>query len=268
VLDELLALMRARTSAEGAAWLDSAVNEVRAGRADLAALFPAVSRHVGRGPLGAPSPRDRWRIDDAARAALLLALRAANPPSDGRSALAAARDLYFAGDAREKIGALRALPLLGDDDTALPAALDAVRVNQGEIFEAAVLDNAYVSRHLPQLEFRKAALKCVFVGLPLGRIVGLAERADVELCRSLVDYVLEREAASRSVPPEIWRFAAIHPAAGLVAKLIGYLEHPDARHRAAAGRALIAIGDGRATPFLADRAEREPDPAVRAALHP
>jgi hypothetical protein len=262
VLAELLALIRARTTPEGMAWLETTSASVRAGAAELAVVFPAVSRHVGRGPLGAPFPRDRWRVDDAARAALLVAARERDPAG----ALALAGDLYFRGDAREKIGALRALPLLGEGDGALPAALDAVRVNQGEIFEAAVLDNTYVSTRLPALELRKAALKAIFVGLPLERIVGLAERADADLCRSLIDYVTEREAASRTVPPEIWRFAALHPPAGLAGKLVGYLEHPDAQHRAAAARALRSIGDPRATPFLTDRAARETDPAVRAAL--
>jgi hypothetical protein len=238
-------------SADGAAWLREACDGVRAGSADVRALFPAASRRVGRGPLviqrGATVdgvPLDAWRVDDGARALILLAL-----PRE--AAVAAARDLYFAGDARERCGALRALSLLdracGD---ALPAVLDAVRVNQGEIFEAAVCDNAYASRWLPDLEFRKAVLKCAFVGLPIRRVVGLHERADAELCASLYDYVLEREAASRSVAPELWEVMAIAPPVGLVAKLVGYLAHPDPLHRDAAGRALRAIDDPRARPFL------------------
>ncbi|HEV8320594.1 MAG TPA: EboA domain-containing protein [Myxococcota bacterium] len=285
VVETLTALLRARAPAAGQAWLAAACDEARAGGASaaaaVAAAFPAASRQLGRGPLGAaldaalPAalggagasvPLGAWRVDDAARALLLLALGAGDAAA---ARLAAARELYFSGDARERTGALRALPLLGDGPDALPAVLDAVRANQGEIFEAAVCDNAYAATHLPPLEFRKAALKCLFVGLPLARVQRLRERADADLCLGLYDYVTEREAASRAVPPEVWPLAALVPPPGLAAKLCGYLEHPDPEHRRAAATALgylVADGDARVTPFLTDRAEREPDARVRVAL--
>lgn len=266
VLSELLALVSARAGVDGAAWLDGACAGLSAGQGALAELFPAASRRVGRGPLGAASPREYWRVDDGARVALLLAASGREPTVT----LAAARDLYFSGDAREKVGVLRALPWLDSDVAGDPAALatvlDAVRVNQGEIFEAALLDDGYGARHLPPHEFRKAVLKAVFLGLPLARIAGLAARADAELSASLLDYVHEREAAGRSVPVDLWAVAALHPPPGLVAKLVGLLEHPDSRHRAAAAHALRLAGDARARPFVADRAAREPDAAVAAAL--
>jgi hypothetical protein len=260
VIHVLTALVHARAGDGAMAWLEEA------GAGDLRVAFPAVARHVGRGGLDAPGaelvvgadriPVAAWRVDDAARALLLVR----------RGSLALAGELYFLGDAREKIGALRALSLLPDGDEGLAAVLDAMRVNQGEIFEAAILDNPYASRHLPQHEWRKAVLKCVFLGHSIRRVARLDARADAELGQSLLDYALEREAATRSVPAEIWPVAALHPPPGLAAKLLGYLEHPADDQRAAAAVALGRLADPRVLPFLADRASRETVPAVKEAI--
>jgi hypothetical protein len=274
----LAGLIRSRARAEGVAWLDQAIGDAAAGRGDLRVVFPAVARQLGRGGLdepgatlttaaGDPVSLAAWRIDDAGRVRLLLAAARRDPGG----ALGLARELYLAGDARERTGALRALPFLpgaAGDAAALPALLDAMRVTQGEIFEAAILDNPYASRHLPQHEWRKAVLKAIFLGHSILRIGRLAERADADLAQSLVAFAEEREAATRSVPPELWPIAALFPPPGLAAKLLGYLEHPNPDHRAAAaaGLALLARNDARLRPFLADRAGREQDGVVQDAL--
>jgi hypothetical protein len=275
----LVALVRERARAEGPAWLDAERARIRGGDAGaLAVALPAAGRQVGRGGLDAPGatittasgeviPLAAWRIDDAARVALLLADAARAP--DG--AVARALTLYQQGDARERCAVLRALSLLpgaATDDAALPAVFDAMRTSQGEVLEAALCDNPYASRHLPQHEWRKAVLKVAFVGMSLGRVTHVAERADAELAQSLVDLATEREAATRAVPPEIWPIASRFPPPGLAAKLLGYLEHPAVAHRAEAatglGHMLAASPASRG--FLADRLEREKDAVVRDAL--
>jgi hypothetical protein len=270
----LATLVRARGRAEGLAWLDETIAGAAAGSLDVRVAFPAVARHVGRVGLDVSDSIDTelgaaslaaWRVDDAARVLILLAAARHDPGG----ALALARELYLTGDTRERTGALRALALLPNasrDDAALPAVLDAMRINQGEIFEAAILDNPYASHHLPQHEWRKAVLKALFVGHSIPRIVGLEARADAELAASLLDLATEREAATRAVPPELWPVAALHPPPGLAAKLLGYLEHPAPEHRAAAATALGRLRDPRVRPFLVDRAERERVDAVRDAL--
>jgi hypothetical protein len=272
VLDRLV---RAGARADGVAWLDAAIAAAETGHGDLRLAFPAVARQLGRGGLDAPGTviaaggetlsLAAWRIDDVGRARLLLAAAHRDPAG----ALALAVELYNGGDARERTGALRALSLLpgaGDDATALPALLDAMRVAQGEIFEAAILDNPYASRHLPQHEWRKAVLKAVFNGHSILRIVRLVERTDAELCSSLIDYAQEREAATRSVPAELWPIAALFPPPGLAAKLLGYLEHPSPEHRVGAAVGLGRLADPQVRPFLVDRMARETDGGVKAAL--
>lgn len=269
---ELLELVRAATSAEGMTWLERALADIAAGDAEIAQLFPATARKLGRGSLGAPASAQpygaslaAWHTDDAGRALLLAAAKEAVGSAFPQVAL----DLYTHGDARERVGVLRALTLFTGEPALLPIVLDAVRTNQGSLFEATLCDNPYTSTHLPDLEFRKAVLKAVFVGLSIRRVVNLHQRANAELARSLVDYINEREAASRSVPAELWPFVALHPPEGAAAKIIGYLEHPSVDHRIACAEALASIvvgGDATALAFLRSRARRETDPAVRDAL--
>mgnify|MGYP000007523800 CR=1 FL=1 len=69
-------------------------------------------------------------------------------------------------------------------------------------------------------------------------------------------------------PAAIWPIAARFPPPGLAAKLLGYVEHPNPEHRAAAaaGLATLVATDPRVRPFLADRAAREPVLAIRQTL--
>jgi hypothetical protein len=251
-------------------WLEWAIAAAARGeREAILTAFPAMGRRIGREPLGSRSalvphdadievPLRAWRLDDAGRVALLCAF-------DG-DIVALARELYFTGDLRERCGALRGLAVLGRTPGAIDAVRDAIRSSAVELFEAALADNPYACRFLPDDEFRQAVLKAAFVGVSIARLPGVEARADGELSRMLLSYVTEREVAGRSVPPDIWPVAALHPTPGLVAKLCGYLEHPAEAHRAAAARALGRIGDRRTHPFLNDRLTRESDRTVRRLL--
>ncbi len=269
-LEALRAELARRLSGPALEWLDTLIAAARRGdREAIANAFPGVSRRVGRDSLASRSalvlsdldvevPLRAWRVDDAARAALLCGFA-----GDGE---ALARELYFNGDLRERAGALRGLAVVGRRAAALDAVLDACRVTAVELFEAVIAENPYTSRALPDEEFRKMVLKCAFVGVSLDRVAGLETRADAELSRMLLSYVSEREVAGRSVAPDVWPVLALHPTPGLAAKLCGYMEHPAEAHRAAAARALGRIADRRARPFLEDRLARETDGAVRRAL--
>ena len=291
-LEVLRAELARRLGEPALAWLETLLAAAGRGERDpLFNAFPAVSRRVGREPLGSRSalvrrdldleiPLRAWRVDDAARVALICAFAEHFEPSSvgesfrepaarrdpSQSAEALARELYFAGDLRERTGALRGLAVVGRTPAALDTVLDAGRASAVELFEAAIAENPYASRVLPAEEFRRIVLKCAFVGVPLDRVVGLETRADEELSRMLLSYVSEREVAGRSVPPDIWPIVALHPTPGLAAKLIGYLDHPAESHRMTAAVALGRMGDRRARPFLEDRLRRETDPAVRRAI--
>lgn len=175
----------------GAVWLADARNQIAADPAALARLFPAVGRKCGRGQLWTDdSELIGWTVDDAVRTLLLVG-----------ASIGDVTAVYNYGDAAERRGVLRALPLLDLGDTAIPLVLDALRTNDTRLIAAAL--GPYAARHLPIEPWRQAVLKCVFLGIPLAWVADLDRRKDVELIRMMRAFAEERQAAGRSVPPDV-----------------------------------------------------------------
>jgi hypothetical protein len=260
----------AAPSEASAAWLQSLTGALARGeRSDeIAIAFAEAGRRVGRGPLrgappaGAPATVGHWSADDAARAALLLAFGTGRPDELPRLV----ETLYSGGDGREKAAILRALPLLPDPAGYVALATDAGRSSDTTLFRAIACHNTFPSRHFSETQWNALLMKAVVVGAPIDEVVGLAERRNAELSRMALDYVDERESASRPVPPAVWDLLARPLRAGAVARLVGYASHSQAAHRAAAARALGRAGDERARAFLKERAAVEPEPAVAEAI--
>ena len=143
---------------------------------------------------------------------------------------------------------------------------DAGRTYLSELMEAGWCHSPFASRYLSDEEYRKAVLKSLFCDVPVSGFMGLEERADAELARSLCEYADEREAAGRIVPSAVLRVAAFYPQPGLLARLIGRLEHPSTEERLTAAIGLERTGDQRALSFIQERVGREEDPEVNAAL--
>lgn len=176
-------------------WLADALSLVTASPAAIAGLFPAVSRHCGRGPL---PTRDQelagWTVDDAARALLLTAL-----PLRGAALAGEVGTLYRYGDAAEKRAVLRALPWLDLSGGGVELLRDAIRTNDPRLVAAAL--GPYAD-HLDDAMWRQAVLKCVFMDIPLTAVARLAPRADAELARMLAGLEAERRAAGRTMPAD------------------------------------------------------------------
>lgn len=181
-------------------WLGRAVEEIRREPGRVGALFPAVGREVGRGPL---RPRDDPQglvygtTEDAARAQLLAAL-----PSGVLGA--ELPELYRYGDDAEKRGVLRALPCLDiAPQLGLPLVTDALRSNDIRLVAAAM--GPYAATHLDAHSWRHGVLKCLFAGVPLDAVARWGERVDAELRRMVTDYAEERRAAGRTVSTDAHR---------------------------------------------------------------
>jgi hypothetical protein len=261
---------------EGAQWLGSQVDAVDP--TTVGSLMAEVSRRLGRRPLIAgfvergtaeavgvygPMRVGHWRTDEAARTLLLAAATDAT-----KRPLAALFDLYDQGETDTRVAALRAINFVDDPDSAQGMTLvhDAGRTYLSELMDAAWCNNPFTTQHMTDLEYRKAVLKALFCDVPIDGFLGLAERADREMAESLQDFADERAAAGRAVPSSVWIVAAVHPRPGLVARLIGLLEHPAEEERLTAARALANARDARALSFLAERLEREAHADVREAL--
>lgn len=195
---------RALLERVGSDWLrDVAVLIAGGHSAEIAPAFAAAPRQVGRAPLPPgpplagpddPVPTAGWTTDDAARAVLLLAAGTG----------AAVWDLYRGADSGEKRAIVRALPLLDDGAALLDLALDAGRTNESDLFAALATHNPFPQRHYAELEWNKLVMKAVFLGLPVGAIVGLERRANRELSRMADDYAAERRSAARPCPDDLW----------------------------------------------------------------
>src|SRR5687768_4815716 len=142
MLDALISIVHSRVSPDGRRWLDAALAQCVPGRplATLLRSYTGAPRHVGRAALAASAEETavfaqrvpgfsfaQWTVDDASRAALVLATAAVEPADGHFYELAAG--CYEQGDAREQQSWLRALPLLPQAERFTMHAIDACRTN-------------------------------------------------------------------------------------------------------------------------------------------
>lgn len=232
------------------------------GQRPLIAGFSARETATLDGVYG-PMRVGHWRTDEAARTWLLSTV------ADGaEEPFATLFDLYDLGDTDTRVGALHAVNFVTDADAAQGMALidDAGRTYLDPLLSTAWCDNPFSAKHLTDTAYHKAVLKALFCEISVDGFIGLEDRATPSLAESLCDFADEREAAGRQVPATVWTVAALHPRPGLVARLIGRLEHPLPDERLVAAKALSNARDARALSFIAERLEREDDPNVSAAL--
>jgi hypothetical protein len=196
---------------------------------DWADAAGTISYEIGTDPAGVV----HGTVDDAARAALVLALDAAHRGDADRLAAHLA-DLYREGDTAERRGVLRGLDALavaagGDLPGPVVAvgrdlAADALRANDTSLVAAAV--GPFAAAHLDQHTWRHAVVKLVFQGTSLDAVAALDDRADAELARMARDLAAERRAAGRAVPDDLSRLTTPAPAAAAGATRTADTEEP------------------------------------------
>lgn len=202
--------LRDRLGEAGRAWLDETLAEAASTDAPpppcatpAAPLpvwemrFASAGRHcVRREPPHHADP-------EAAEVARVLILHSA------RADAATVTRLYYHGTAAERLAVLAALPYLPLGTDGLPLIEDALRTNDTRLVAAAV--GPYAARHLDAHAWRHAVLKCLFTGVSVDAVAGLAERSrgDAELARMLGDYARERTSAGRPVPDDLPRVLAL-----------------------------------------------------------
>jgi hypothetical protein len=209
----LLSIIRARSGEPGGSWLEQQCATAGKDVDALCSAYTVASARVGRAPLALDGPaRDalaiaapgldasRWTLDDAARAALLLA---AAERLSGDAFATAATACFERGDAREQGSWLRALALLPAPERFLSLSIDACRTNIIPLFESIACENPYPARFFPERNFNQMVLKSLFNSIALSRIVGREGRLNPELSRMAGDYAAERRAAGRTVPADI-----------------------------------------------------------------
>lgn len=192
----LYAAVASRLTQPARAWLDLAIKDARAG----SGTHDQRTLNIWELRLAEAARRCGPELADAAR---VLILHAAGPDADALTAV------YHRGTADERRAVLLALPHLVTGPEATGLVEDALRTNDTRLVAAAL--GPYADRHLDGHTWRQAVLKCLFTGVPVEAVAGLARRAhgDAELARMLRDYAAERTAAGRTVAADLHHVLAL-----------------------------------------------------------
>lgn len=216
VANLLQSWLAARVTTEAINWLEAKCNAISTGAETsiFYAAFSAVPRYTGKQDLNLTSEEleaasnvhkgwfpSNWSIDQAARTLLVLSL----PYSNQKQYLHILEQLFNAADVGELVALYQALPLLPYPGRLQKRAAEGVRSNMTAVFNAVALNNSYPSEYFDNQAWNQMVLKALFVGSPLSQIHGLEKRANSTLAQMLNDYASERQAAKRSVAPELWQ---------------------------------------------------------------
>lgn len=134
------------------------------------------------------------------------------------------KKLIEVADKEELVTFLKYLAMLPHPEQFLYTAVEALRTNIVDIFDAIALNNPYPKLYFNQQQWNQMYLKAAFMQRPLIEIMGVAERANTELSRIISDYAHERWAASREVDPRIWKPLGYSPVQGMETDLARLLE--------------------------------------------
>ena len=181
-------------------------------RATFYRVFTALPRFVGKQPLAIPDDmafaleRIRpgftvtgWTMDRLARVWWLLQL----PADDETNYVQTITELFRAGEINELVALYSALPVLSYPAAWRFQATEGIRSNIGDVQSAIMLHNPYPKDEFDEAAWNQMVLKAFFTDKDVTQITGLTERKNARLAQTLADYVAERRAAGRSLPPHI-----------------------------------------------------------------
>lgn len=222
-----MGVIRSEASPQEWEWLEGRANAPARG---LAMAFVATPRFIGKKTVqhSGAGPWHGGSLQGLVRGYWLLRIDAADPAGQVLDAL------FETAETNEAVALLRALPRLARPEGWLLRATDAVRSNIGPVFDAIAFDNPYPMRYFPEAAWNQLILKCIFNDKPLSRIMGLRQRANAALARSVSALADERWAAGRSLPPQAWQLVSGFPDERLLADVRRLLasERPADRHAA------------------------------------
>ncbi|MFH7026796.1 MAG: EboA family metabolite traffic protein [Heteroscytonema crispum UTEX LB 1556] len=215
VIDLLRHWISQQVNQECLTWLDEKREQIsnKESASVFFTAFSAAPRHTGKADLKL-TPFDlkaasaivagwspaHWSVDQAARTLILLAL----PHNNCEKYLQTLEQVFNAADLGELVALYQALPLLHYPEKLRDRACEGIRSNMSAVFNAVALQNPYPAEYFNNRAWNQMILKALFVGSPLNLIQGLDARINPELSRMLIDYANERQAAKRSVSPELW----------------------------------------------------------------
>ncbi len=196
-------------------WLEEKsklINE-ESGTSVLNASFSAVPRKAGRAITDISQSEidqiveqfngfmiEGWAIDRVCRLYLVASIN-----SDENIYSEKVEGLFRDAEMNELSALYSFLPVLHYPESWILRTAEGIRSNIGTVLEAIMYQNSYPFQYLPEPSWNQLVLKAFFTDKDVNRIVGLDERANKPLASVLVDYAHERQAAHRTVNPQLWR---------------------------------------------------------------
>ena len=181
---------------------------------DLYLAFGSVHRQISKSPIDIDKPDVKqlendfpgfsnmsWSTDQICRLAFMLAVS----PEKNIELLG---NLLDTGDVSEQVALFKGLFLLENAIDFTPKAVNGIRTNITNVFDAIALNNPFPATYFSEEAWNQMVLKAVFMDRPVFRIVELENRKNEKLARILQDYAHERWAAGRTVTPELWRLTS------------------------------------------------------------
>lgn len=162
-------------------------------------------------------------------------------------------------DTSEMITFLRYLVLLPSAEEFKNAAVEALRTNIADVFDAIALDNPYPALYFNEQQWNQMYLKAAFMQRDLHRIQAIDDRSNASLARIISDYAHERWAASRDVDPYFWRPVSQFLDASLLRDMRRMLESEDLQENRAAALVLSASQEQEALELLNEYPELKAD---------
>lgn len=173
-----------------------------------------------------------WQYPQLARLLVLLHVATEQIPE---RYVVSVNELYKTADVNELILLGQSLAFLPAAELFLDRARESVRSNIAPVFSAIAHRSDYARRFFDHVAWNQLVLKAAFMAVPIWSIPGLKERNNPELATMLRHYATERQAASRSVPWDLWICI------GWLAESVQDLEYLQEQWRSASSKTQAAI---------------------------
>ncbi|SMF20535.1 hypothetical protein SAMN02745866_01276 [Alteromonadaceae bacterium Bs31] len=113
-------------------------------------------------------------------------------------------ELFKTADLNEMVLLVHALSFLPEPEAFVERAREAARSNIESVFCALAHNSNYASKYFDLAGWNQLVLKAAFLAVPIWSMVGLRERNNTELVTMLKNYAIERQAAARTVPWDLF----------------------------------------------------------------
>ena len=270
-------MLESRLSHTASLWFRIASEEIANGVDDArcAGLVSMASRHARDSTALDPTADERKRADKVVEGwnperwgmleTLRVALVLSRTDLDAERGALSIEQLFSYADEGEQRALYRSLALLPAPDRFAWRAGEGCRTNITPVFEAVVLDTPFPVRYFDDIAWNQAAIKAVFMGVPLWRMWELDTRLSAELARMALDLVAERRSAHRDVQPDLWLCLGSHGGSRGMTAIQEELaaSNSNTMGRRAAAYALARAGNSARLELLL---EIEGEPSVRSSM--